>query len=85
MDTVNGQFLTNGESGWTCRLPAKPRGLGGPMGCYCAGLCGNGGAGADSGTMHLGFSQEQVDKDYGGGKAGNKTGWLCGNYRGTFK
>jgi hypothetical protein len=79
---VNQYFGPN--TGWTCVVPKAVRGSGGPLGCFCAGYCGNGGIGADPNTFDLGLTQATVDSSYGGGKAGNKTGWLCGNYRGTW-
>jgi len=83
--TVNELFLTNPNTGWTCVVPKKIRGSGGPLGCFCAGYCGNGGIGADPNYFDLGLSQDKVNKLYGGGKPGNRTGWLCGKYRGTTK
>jgi len=48
--------------------------------------CGNGGVGigADPNTFDLGLTQSTIDSKYGGGKPGNKTGWLCGSYRGVW-
>ena len=83
--TVNNSFKTNPNTGWTCVVPKKTRGTGGPLGCFCAGYCGNGGIGADPDYFDLGLNQDTINKNYGGGKAGNKTGWLCGNYRGTYQ
>lgn len=82
--TVDEMFLTNPNTGWTCVVPAKVRGSGGPLACFCAGYCGNGGIGADPNYFDLGLSPSTVSSSYGGGKPGNKTGWLCGNYRGTI-
>jgi hypothetical protein len=82
--TVQKYFTTNPDTGWTCFVPAKIRGTGGPLGCYCANYCGNGGIGADPNYIDLGLSQDTVNSSYGGGKPGNPTGWLCGTYRGTF-
>ena len=82
---VQQKFQTNPNTGWTCVVPAKTRGTGGPLGCYCKGYCGNGGIGADPNYFDLGLSQATVNGSYGGGKAGNKTGWLCGSSRGDFK
>ena len=78
------KFMTNPNTGWTCVEPAKVRGTNGPKGCYCANYCGNGGIGADPNYFDLGLSQERIDQYYGGGAAGNRTGWLCGNSRGTI-
>lgn len=72
------------NTGWTCVAPRLVRGSGGPKGCFCADYCGNGGIGADPKTFDLGLSQETIDSKYGGGKPGNRTGWLCGNYRGVW-
>lgn len=83
-ETVKTKFQTNPDTGWTCVVPAKIRGEGGPKGCFCAKLCGNGGVGADPNFFDLGLTQEEIDEDYGGGGPGNPTGWLCGNYRGTI-
>ena len=80
---VNEKFYSTGKTGWTCMVPKKVRGNGGSMGCYCAGSCGDGGIGANSLFIDLGLSKQKVDQDYGGGKKGNRTGWLCGPYRGT--
>lgn len=80
--TVQSSFGPN--TGWTCVVPSLVRGQGGPLGCFCANLCGNGGIGADPNTFDLGLSQSSVNSSYGGGQAGNKTGWLCGNYRGNW-
>ena len=77
-------FTTTDNTGWTCVVPAKIRGTGGPKGCYCRNYCGNGGIGADPRFFDLGLSQETINEDYGGGSSGNRTGWLCGNYRGDF-
>lgn len=84
VDVVNAKFKTNPDTGWTCLVPAKVRGKDGPKGCYCEGYCGNGGIGADPHFIDLGLAQQDVDKLYGGGKPGNRTGWLCGNYRGSL-
>ena len=81
---VKQYFTPNPNTGWTCVVPAKIRGTGGPLGCFCAQYCGNGGIGANPNYFDLGLSQSTVNSSYGGGKPGNKTGWLCGNYRGTF-
>jgi hypothetical protein len=78
------KYFTNANTGWTCVVPAKTNGSGGPMGCFCQTLCGNGGIGANASTFNLGLTQTQINQYYGGGQAGNKTGWLCGTYRGTF-
>lgn len=83
--TAKAKFQTNASTGWTCVVPAKTRGTGGPLGCFCKGSCGNGGIGADPNYFDIGLTQDTVNKSYGGGKAGNKTGWLCGNYRGEYK
>jgi hypothetical protein len=81
--TVQDKFYSTGDTGWTCLLPQKTRGSGGPKGCYCGGKpCGNGAVGADPLTVDLGLSQQDVDQKYGGGDT-KKTGWLCGNYRGS--
>ncbi|HYG62925.1 MAG TPA: hypothetical protein VEL74_10115 [Thermoanaerobaculia bacterium] len=72
------------NTGWTCVVPSLVRGSGGPLGCFCAGYCGNGGIGADPNTFDLGLSQDTINSSYGGGKPGNKTGWLCGDYRGSW-
>ncbi len=77
-------FVTNPNTGWTCVVPARVIGSGGPLGCFCAGSCGNGGIRADPNTFSLGLSQATIDKHYGGGKASNPTGWLCGPNRGSF-
>jgi hypothetical protein len=77
------QYFGSG-TGWTCVVPSLVRGSGGPLGCFCAGYCGNGGIGADPNTFDLGLSQATIDKSYGGGQSGNKTGWLCGSYRGSW-
>lgn len=81
---VKDSFQTNPNTGWTCVVPAETRGSGGPLGCYCQDYCGNGGIGADPNYIDLGLSQATVDANYGGGEAGNQTGWLCGTYRGSF-
>lgn len=81
---VQKYFTGNPNTGWTCVVPAKVNGSGGPLGCFCKGYCGNGGIGANPNTFNLGLSQATIDAQYGGGKAGNKTGWLCGTYRGSF-
>jgi hypothetical protein len=83
-ESVKGSFQTSSSTGWTCFTPAKVRGAGGPLGCFCKGSCGNGGIGADPNYVDLGITQAIVDKSYGGGKPGNKTGWLCGKSRGDF-
>ncbi len=83
-DKVKQSFVTNPNTGWTCITP-KVRGQGGPLGCYCKGYCGNGGIGADPNYIDLGKTDAVVAQSYGGGKAGNKTGWLCGKFRGDFK
>jgi len=72
------------NTGWTCVVPSAVWSSGGPLGCYCANYCGNGGIGADPKTFSLGLTQDTINKNYGGGKSGNKTGWLCGNYRGNW-
>jgi hypothetical protein len=77
-------FTANPNTGWTCLVPSKTRGKGGPLGCFCQKYCGNGGIGANPGTFDLGLNQAKINQGYGGGKAGNPTGWLCGNYRGSF-
>ena len=82
--TAGTRFKANPNTGWTCVVPAATRGAGGPLGCYCKGLCGNGGVGADPNYFDLGLSQDRVNAGYGGGKPGNRTGWLCGKYRGTL-
>jgi len=84
-DQASQYFQTNPNTGWTCLAPAKTRGAAGPQGCFCKGSCGNGGIGADPNYIDLGLSPDTVAKSYGGGAAGNKTGWLCGSYRGDFK
>jgi hypothetical protein len=84
LSQVQQSFQANPNTGWTCVVPAAVRGSGGPMGCYCAGYCGNGGIGADPNYFDLGLSKPTVDASYGGGKAGNRTGWLCGSWRGSF-
>ncbi|NET65740.1 MAG: hypothetical protein F6K63_15635 [Moorea sp. SIO1G6] len=83
-NTVETLFTTNPNTGWTCVIPAAIRGSGGPEGCYCEGYCGNGGIGADPNFFDLGLSQETVANLYGGGQPGNRTGWLCGSYRGSI-
>lgn len=81
---VEDKFYSTGNTGWTCMEPAKVRGSGGPKGCFCGDQpCGNGGVGADPLFIDLGLSEQKVANSYGGGNAGNRTGWLCGNYRGT--
>ncbi len=60
-------------------------GNGGPLGCFCKSYCGNGGIGADPNFFDLGLDDKTVSSSYGGGKAGNKTGWLCGDWRGDKK
>lgn len=81
---VDDKFYSTGNTGWTCLLPEKLRGSGGPQGCYCGDRpCGNGGTGGDPLFIDLGLSESDVAKNYGGGKKGNRTGWLCGPYRGT--
>ncbi|MBV1776420.1 hypothetical protein KSF73_11945 [Burkholderiaceae bacterium DAT-1] len=32
----------------------------------------------------MGLTQQTVDQSYGGGKPGNRTGWLCGDVRQPF-
>ncbi|HTQ81384.1 MAG TPA: hypothetical protein VMM92_15405 [Thermoanaerobaculia bacterium] len=81
---VKKYFVTNPNTGWTCTVPSRTLGEGGPLGCFCAGYCGNGGVGADPKTFSLGLNQDTIKKQYGGGAPGNPTGWLCGNYRGVF-
>jgi len=80
------KYLTpNRSTGWTCAVPSKTNGAGGPLGCFCKTLCGkNGGIGANASTFNLGLSQAAIYQFYGRGKAGNPTGWLCGTYLGTF-
>ena len=83
-EVVEDKFYSTGDTGWTCLVPAKVRGSGGPKGCYCGDQpCGNGGIGGDPLFIDLGLSESEVANKYGGGKKGNKTGWLCGPYRGT--
>jgi hypothetical protein len=83
--TVNTYFTPNPNTGWTCVPPAAIRsGPGGPLGCFCQYYCGNGGIGANPNTFDLHLNQTRVNTYYGGGHAGNQTGWLCGNYRGSF-
>jgi hypothetical protein len=77
------QFFGAG-TGWTCVVPKAVWSSGGPLGCFCAGYCGNGGMGANPNTFSLGLTQTNVTASYGGGQAGNKTGWLCGSYRGAW-
>lgn len=80
--TVDAWFVPNPLTGWTCVVPSNVRGIGGPLGCFCADHCTKiGDVSAGSNAFDLGLSQSTVDADYGGGKPGNKTGWLCGNYR----
>ncbi len=76
------KFTPHSSTGWTCAVPSKTSGSGGPLACYCKGYCGNGGIGADPKTLRLGISQSSLTDYYGGGKKGNRTGWVCGNYRG---
>lgn len=71
-------------SGWTCAVPSKISGSNGPLACFCNGYCGNGGIGANPKTFRLGVSESSLNEYYGGGKKGNPTGWVCGNYRGKF-
>jgi len=82
---VQQKFQNHPNTGWTCLVPAKTRGAGGPLGCFCKNSCGNGGIGADPNFIDLGLAPPMVSANYGGGKSGNKTGWLCGKYRGDFK
>lgn len=81
---VKQSFQTNPDTGWTCFKPEKVRGSGGPEGCFCKDYCGNGGVGANPNFIDLGLSSSTVSSDYGGGNPGNRTGWLCGAYRGKF-
>lgn len=81
---VKANFQSNSNTGWTCVVPAKIRGDGGPKGCYCIGYCGNGGIGADPDYFDIGLSQSTINSSYGGGASGNRTWWLCGNYRGVW-
>ncbi len=78
-------FTPNSDTGWTCVVPAATRGSAGPQGCYCQNYCGNGGIGADPNYFDLDLTQEEINSLYGGGEAGNSTGWLCGNWRGDFQ
>ncbi len=83
-EAVNNKFYSTGNTGWTCMVPAQVRGSGGPQGCYCGDQpCGNGGVGGNPLFIDLGVSHEKVVANYGGGEKGNRTGWLCGPYRGT--
>ncbi|MBK1670817.1 hypothetical protein CKO28_22630 [Rhodovibrio sodomensis] len=83
-DVVETKFYSTGKTGWTYMVPDRLRGGGGPRGCYCGDdPCGNGGIGANPLTIHLGLSHQQIADNYGGGEQGNRTGWLCGPYRGT--
>jgi len=78
---VQQNFITNLNTGWTCVVPALVRGSAGPKACFCEGVCGAGGIGADPNFFDLGLSEATVASSYGGGTPGNSTGWLCGNYR----
>ena len=81
---VDKYFKTNPNTGWTCEVPSAVRNEGGPLGCFCPDTCGNLGIGGDAYALDLGLTQADVDNDYGGGQPGNRTGWICGNYRGSF-
>jgi hypothetical protein len=81
---VDKYFQTNPDTGWTCDVPSAVRGEGGPLGCFCPDTCGNLGTGGDANAVDLGLTQTDVDTDYGGGQPDNRTGWICGNYRGSF-
>ena len=82
---VRSDFTPNSNTGWSCAIPSDIKTSSGSLGCFCSGYCGNGGTGADPKTYRLGnISQERIDQRYGGGKKGNKTGWLCGKYRGRY-
>lgn len=81
---VDKYFQTNPNTGWTCEVPSAVRNEGGPLGCFCPDTCGNLGIGGDAYALDLGLTQTDVDNDYGGGQPGNSTGWICGNYRGSF-
>jgi hypothetical protein len=79
------EFFFDGiETGWTCVVPSSISGEGGPLACFCENLCGGGAVGGSAGTFRLGLTQDQVNSSFGGGEAGNGTGWLCGDYRGAF-
>lgn len=89
-DAVKSAFKPKPKTGWACVVPPKASGSGGPKGCFCQGKTATVGCGADEAVpaigglrneFGLGLSPEEIDKNYGGGKAGNKTGWLCGNVR----
>ncbi len=79
---VKQSYLTNPDTGWTCFKPNKIIGSGGPNACFCKANCGNGGTVGGHNTIHLGLSDTKVVSSYGGGEAGNRTGWLCGDYGG---
>lgn len=84
-ENVKTKFQAAGNTGWNCVVPAVTNGSGGPKACFCKGYCGGGGVGGDPNSFNLGLSPDIVAHSYGGGKPGNQTGWLCGDYRGDFK
>lgn len=81
---VDKHFKTNPDTGWTCEVPAMVRGTDGPMACFCPDTCGNLGTGGNANYFDLGLTQTDVDSDYGGGQPDNRTGWICGDFRGSF-
>ena len=78
---VNDIYTPHSNTGWTCAIPSDISRGSGDLACYCKGYCGNGGRGADPKTMVLGTKPSQLSKFYGGGKKGNRTGWVCGTWR----